>query len=155
MDVGSVTAAGDHTFKTITAGAPPTVKAVPVRAGTGVYAPGQVRLSSSFVNQRDSTGTLVVGWAVLGDVLYRSDYLLELTFGQYLQQPQLIRVGGGWSSFKLVEQMEYLAEEHGQTLRESAYGLRNDGTLFRWRVDGLVWHQAAVRAGSRRSRRWL
>ncbi len=147
MDVGSVTAAGDHTYRRITAGAPSTMTVVPARAGTGVYAPGQVRLSTSFINTRDASGTLALGWVVLGDTLYRSDYLLELSLGQYLQPPELIRIGSGWTNFKLVEETEYIPVEHGQTLRTSAYGLRSDGTLFRWRLDGLVWHRTGSAGG--------
>ena len=123
------------------------MKAVPNAAGTGVYKPGQVRLSSTFVNQGDAAGTAVVGWAVLGDVLYRSDYELRIGTGQYQQQPRLIRIGSGWSSDKLVEEMNYLVQEHGQTLRTSAYGLRNDGTLFRWQVNGLTWRRTGSASG--------
>jgi hypothetical protein len=148
LDVGSVTEAGDHTYRQITAGAPPTIKVVPARAGAAVYAPGQVRLSSTFVNIRDILGTGVRGWVVQGDALYRSHYLLERTLGrQYLEPPEVIRIGGGWTNFKFVDEAEYIPVEHGQVIRTSAYGLRNDGMLFRWKLDGLVWRRTGSAGG--------
>ena len=147
MEVGSVTAGGDHTFKTVTAGAPPTVTLVPKRAGTGVYAPGQVRLSTTFVNEPDAIGSAIAGWVVQGDALYRSGYSLQIGTGFYLDPPTVSRVGGGWSNFKAVEEAEYVPVQHGPTLRNSEYALRNDGTLFRWREDSSGWHRTGSAGG--------
>jgi hypothetical protein len=147
MDVGSVTAAGDHTYRRITAGAPPSMAVVPVLAGTGVYAPGQVRLSTTFLNEPDASGSAIAGWVVQGDTLYRSVYSLQISTGQYSDPPALIRVGGGWTNFKAVEEAEYVPVQHGPTLRTSEYALRNDGTLFRWRADSSGWHRTGSAGG--------
>jgi hypothetical protein len=146
MDVGSVTAAGDHTYRRVTAGTPPTIAAVPqMRVAAGVYAPGP-RLSTTFVNQPDIGAVFyIAGWVVQGSALYRSTY--SLYGGSLGDPPGLARIGGGWADFKLVEESEYIAVEHGPTLREPAYALRNDGTLFRWWVDSRGWHSAGNAGG--------
>lgn len=146
VDVGSVTAAGDHTFNRITAGRPPTMTVVPRRAATGVYAPGQVRLSTTLVNHPDGFGSAIVGWVVQGAVLYRSSYSLDFNGG--LQEPPLlIRVGGGWTNFKMVEEAEYVEVEHQPALRTTEYGLTNDGLLVRWRNLNGVWRKTGSGSG--------
>jgi hypothetical protein len=85
MDVGSVTASGDHTKHRVTAGTPPTMTVVPNQSGTGVYSPGQVRLSSTFVAQPELGLWYIVGWVVQGDVLSRSSYVLQ-NLGMYLDR---------------------------------------------------------------------
>lgn len=146
IDVGSVTAAGDHSYREISAGTPPSVRALPDRAGPGVYPPGTVRLSSTFVDEPEIGQWTAVGWVVQGDVLSRSSYTLQPPVG-YADPPLLIRIGSGWTTFRFVEENAYVPVQHGQTLRDSAYGLRSDGTLFRWRVDGLVWRRSGEAAG--------
>ncbi|MFD3404642.1 hypothetical protein ACFWUU_28395 [Kribbella sp. NPDC058693] len=146
IDIGSVTATGDHTYREISATNPPTVQALPNRAGLGVYPPGSVRLSSTFVDQPEFGQWFAVGWVIQGDVLSRSSYVLQPPAG-YLDPPQLIRIGGGWTAFRFLDENAYVPVQHGQTLRTSAYGLRSDGTLFRWRVDGLVWRRSGEAAG--------
>jgi len=146
MDVGSVTTAGDHTYRRITAGSPPTIAAIPRRVATGVYAPGQVRLSSTFVNEPDLGDQFgIVGWVVQGGVLYRSSY--QLASGILGDPPVLTRVGGGWTDFKLVDESEYVPVEHGQTVRTFEYGLRNDGLLVRWLNTNDVWRRNAGGVG--------
>lgn len=147
IEMGSVTAAGDHTDRKITAGTPPIVQAFPKHVGTKVYPPGTVRLTSSFVHDTEAGLVTVVGWVVQGDVLSRSSYTVEPTLGSYTDPPQLIRIGGGWTNFRLVETAAYIPVEHGPVVRETAYALRNDGTLFRWRLEGLVWHRAGDAGG--------
>ena len=147
INAGSVTATGDHTFRRITATTPPTVQAFPTRVGKGVYAPGEVRLSSTFLEDSEVGFFTAVGWVVRGDVLSRTDYTVEPTLGSYISPPRHIRIGGGWTSFRLVEENDYTPVQHGQTLRDSAYGLRSDGMLFRWRVDGLVWRRSGEAPG--------
>lgn len=151
LDIGSVTASGEHTARRVTAGTPSTVKDVPNRPspGAAVYTPGTVRLSSTFVNEPEQ-GLFwgIGGWVVQGDVLSFSRYDLRWApYGGFMNPPELIRIGSGWTNFKLVEESEYLPVEHGRVLRTSAYGLRNDGVLFRWRLDGLVWHRSGMASG--------
>jgi hypothetical protein len=67
LDVGSVTAAGDHTKHRVTAGTPPTMTVVPNQSGSAVYTPGQVRLSSTVLAAPEFGMWTVVGWVVQGD----------------------------------------------------------------------------------------
>jgi hypothetical protein len=146
MDAGSVTAAGNHTYRRITAGSPPTIAAVPqMRVTTGVYAPGQVRLSTSFLNEPDTGAVFyIAGYVVQGGTLYRSTYSV---YGSRVDPPVLTRIGGGWSDFKLVEESEYVPVQHGPTARTLEYGLRNDGLLVRWVNTNGVWRRNAGGAG--------
>ncbi|MEI8411351.1 MULTISPECIES: hypothetical protein [unclassified Kribbella] len=146
MDVGSVTAAGGHTYRRVMAGAPPTVTPVANRAGAAIYPPGAVRLSTTFVNQPDVGLSHIGGWVVQGDALYRSSYTLD-SVGRLTDPPFLSRVGGGWTDFKLVEEAEYGPVEHGGVLRNYEYGLRNDGLLVRWQNINGVWRRNAGGVG--------
>ncbi|NIK55408.1 hypothetical protein [Kribbella shirazensis] len=146
MDVGSVTASGDHTYRRVTAGTPPTMAVVPNRVAKGVYAPGQVRLSSTFVNEPDVAATFhISGWVVQGSALYRSSY--SLAGGVLGDPPVLTRIGGGWTDFKLVEEAEYAQVENAGVLRNYEYGLRTDGLLVRWQNINGVWRRNAGGAG--------
>ncbi|WP_410786885.1 hypothetical protein [Kribbella sp. C-35] len=144
MDVGSVTAGGDHTYRRITAGTPPTMSTVLNRAGTGLYPAGNVRASTTFVNQTESTVTYVGGWVLQGDSLYRSTYDLA---GGVMGDPVLTRVGGGWTDFKLIEEAQYRPVQHGQTLRTYEYALTDDGFLVRWVNTNGVWRRTAGGVG--------
>jgi hypothetical protein len=65
LSAGSVTAAGAHTSARVTAGTPPTMSAPGSTAG--VFAPGQARLSSTFVNEPSVGGVdpVYFRWAVV------------------------------------------------------------------------------------------
>ncbi|MEV0287408.1 hypothetical protein AB0H36_25115 [Kribbella sp. NPDC050820] len=116
--------------------------AVGNRTAGAVYGPGQVRLSTTFLNERDIFSfTAVVGWVVQGDTLYRSGYGLD-NVGQLTDPPFLMRIGGGWTNYKFVEEAEYDEVEHAPPIRTYEYGLRNDGLLMRWLNTNDVWRRS-------------
>ena len=64
-----------------------------------------------------------------------------------LPAPRLERLGGGWGTFVAFEDAQYWAPPTG-FYRHNAYGLRNDGKLFRWIVETKgVWHSSGSYAG--------
>ncbi len=136
LSVGSVTAAGAHTSAEVTAGTPPTMSAP--SSTPGVFAPGQARLSSSFVFEPSVGGVDHSGWTVLGDSLYYRYY--NFNEGANI----LTRIGGGWSSFTALEVAQYDSDKAYHTL---AYGLRSDGTLFRWNISSGTWRIAGSATG--------
>jgi hypothetical protein len=69
------------------------------------------------------------------------------TNGTVIDQPVLRRIGGGWSSFRLLEVSQYQAPYPGKVHREAAYALRNDGVLYRWGIDNGTWHASGSYAG--------
>jgi hypothetical protein len=134
--VGSVTAAGAHTATVVTAGTPPT-------AGTtystpNVFKPGQVRLSSTFESEPNVAGSDSSGYVVQGDGLYARYYNFNL--GSDITT----RIGGGWTNFSALEVAHF---EQGKLWHWNAYGLRSDGTLFRWNVTGKGWRSAGSATG--------
>ena len=58
---------------------------------------------------------------------------------------ELQRVGGGWTNFTALEVSQY--EAAGSPARTTAYGLRNDGTLFRWNVVLRTWSRTGSAGG--------
>lgn len=145
IGLGSVTPGGDHTEQVITATAPPTAGASDV-VGRGVYAPGQARVSSSMVGRADEfVGVVVNGFVLIGDGLYLTAY--DAKNGTISGTPSR-RIGGGWSNFVVLEQSQYQGPTESGVSRQNTYGLRNDGTLFRWTVStGGVWGNKASAPG--------
>ena len=143
LSLGSVTAGGDQVRRQATATVPPTVEPWWVTADVYAAAP---RLSSTLVYEPDIANTHVHGWVVFGDSMYRSSYDTGTDF-QLEGAPRLERVGGGWGTFVAFEDAQYWVPG-GSFYRHNAYGLRNDGKLFRWTVDTKgVWHASGSYAG--------
>ncbi|NUR99433.1 MAG: hypothetical protein HOV67_29770 [Kribbellaceae bacterium] len=134
MAVGSVTAAGDHQAQDVISSRPPTA-ATPYSVGRHVYPPGAVRVSASMSLGDDGISILFVsGYSILGDALYFANYAAP--DGGPIDG-SVRRVGGGWGSFVALEQTG-----------NGAYGLRNDGTLFRWKIDAKgVWRSRTSAPG--------
>ncbi len=131
IDVGAVTAAGDHGTQTYTATRPPTLTADKPRP-FAFYPPGQARLAS-FINLRDANESQVLGYLTLGDTMYSSTYYKTPSGEHDTNLPTtLTRIGGGWSSYTAFEVSQYAGVSSG---RVNAYGLRNDGVLSRWTID--------------------
>jgi hypothetical protein len=125
--VGSVTAGGDHRAQAIIATVPPTATNSEI-TGRGVFPDGQVRVSSSALINFDVLGTGesdISSLVVMGDALYDSFYRT----GESVT-PGLVRVGGGWGTFRAVER----SYSEGTFARTNVYGLRGDGVLFRWTI---------------------
>jgi hypothetical protein len=74
---------------------------------------------------------------VQGDSLYYRSYWIDSMSEIDTGQPNdTQRVGGGWANFTALETSQYYASG---SARNTAYGLRSDGTLFRWSVDKWFW----------------
>jgi hypothetical protein len=132
----AVTATGDDTESVVTASTPPSKRLT--STVVGVYQPGQVRLATTFVHEPDIPGMDVSGWVVQGDGLYFSAYLA--TYEGTPWQQRLIRIGGGWANFTALEVSQTIG-------RSTAYGLRGDGTLFRWNVSATSWRSTGSATG--------
>jgi hypothetical protein len=80
------------------------------------------------------------GWVVLGDSLYYRFY--NFNEGSNI----LTRIGGGWTNFTALEVSQYDQGPDG-SWRNTAYGLRNDGKLFRWNVGSGTWRGTGSATG--------
>ncbi|TCC27512.1 hypothetical protein [Kribbella speibonae] len=126
--VGSVTAGGDHREGGVIAASPPQVPAGRI-LGRDVYPDGAVRFSSSISRGDDGISiAFASGYSVLGDALYHAGYS---TGEDGVIEGGIKRIGGGWGSFVALNEGLY----YDKVLRYNMYGLRNDGTLFRWTID--------------------
>lgn len=134
VTAGSVTAGGDHRAQVITATVPPTLTR-DSKVALEVFAPDQVRLSTSMRAEPDPGGSQVSGYVVIGSALYLASYEAGLT--TEVDHAELSRIGGGWQDFVTVEQS---VPSEDSFWRMNTYGLRSDGVLFRWTVDqNHVW----------------
>ncbi len=99
-----------------------------------VFEPGKVRLATTFKLAWYNGYADMEGWVVQGDSAYYRTYAIDIEAHLNPDWPnELVRVGGGWTNFKDLE-----IERYGS--RITAYGLRSDGTLFRWTVvDRWKW----------------
>jgi hypothetical protein len=137
-NVGSVTSAGAHTGRGVTAATPPS--AGPLRTTTGVYGAGKVRLTSHFEDYpKSGAGSVMSGYVVIGDALYYSGYTTNGSGQVEPPGPQLTRIGRGWSNFTLLDWATYDTVEAGDVTRTELYALRKDGVLFRWHWTGKGW----------------
>jgi hypothetical protein len=136
---GSVTADGAHN------GGPTTT--TPGGSTLGVFEPGKVRLSTTFTTYSHVLGADISGWVVHGDSLYERRY--SRTTDDLINPDlpnELRRIGGGWTNYTAVETSRYSdGTLHGE--RNTAYGLRNDGMLFRWNVAGTTWTRTGSAPG--------
>ncbi|TKK77673.1 hypothetical protein FDA38_21210 [Kribbella jiaozuonensis] len=136
MNPGSITAQGVQTGFKVTAGTPP-VMTVPDTGIPPVFPAGKVRLSSSFEVEPSVAGADHSGYVVEGDALYARYY--NLNEGTDVTT----RIGGGWTNFTALEVAHF---EQGKAFHSNGYGLRNDGTLFRWTV-GTGWRSTGSASG--------
>lgn len=142
LDLGSVSATGDHQWQTVVATSPPT------NGGIGVviadlYPDGMLpRLSTTMVQEPTPGGLRVQGSVVIGSALYGTGY--------DSLDPESIgvgRIGGGWGDFVALAESRYVPYR-GTFSRTHEYALRNDGVLFRWSKDGYgVWRQRVSAPG--------
>jgi hypothetical protein len=133
LNAGAITAAGAQTTSSV--GGTPPVKSQTLNS-QGIYQPGKVRAASVFTLEPTIEGADIGGYVLQGDSLYRSAYTLDpdnVVRTDY--PPVLSRVGGGWSNYTAFEVSEYEVAKD-RVYHSTAYGLRNDGTLFRWKTSG-------------------
>lgn len=136
MYPGSILANGAHVSGGIVVGNPPVSIGFP-GVTFGVFEPGKVRLSTTFTSNPYSAGAANEGWVVQGDSLYWRAYWIDAMSEIDPGQPnETQRVGGGWTNFTALETSQYYVNG---SARNTAYGLRSDGTLFRWSVDRWLW----------------
>jgi hypothetical protein len=138
IGVGSVAPSGVQTGATVTAGTPPTMT-TPGADGPSVFPAGQVRLSSTFEAEPNVAGVDRSGYMVQGDALYYRAY----NFNAGIDETS--RIGGGWANFTAFE-VSHFEQPNSKIWHWMAYGLRNDGTLFRWTV-GSGWRSAGSAPG--------
>jgi hypothetical protein len=143
---GSVTATGQHTFSEPTATTPPTV--THRKTISGVFKPGQVRLSARMTNEPDTAGPSRYGYVVIGDGLYWSNYSVNEILGEDTpaNPPLLRRVGGGWTPFRFLETSHYETID-GKVDRSVAYAMRDNGVLYRWKIISGSWVSNGSYAG--------
>ncbi|HEY9334582.1 MAG TPA: hypothetical protein VIQ79_09175 [Kribbella sp.] len=125
VGVGAVTGSGES-GSAVLATMPPTWS-------SGLFVnkpyPAPVRLSSAIASSKNGEGDYdVSGYVVLGDTLYNT-YSIVHEDGEIMARA-LVRIGGGWSSYVALHRSSYSAP--GTLPRNTVYGLRRDGVLFRW-----------------------
>jgi hypothetical protein len=141
LGLGSVSATGDHQWQDLVATTPPTNRGV---AGVirDLYPDGQVRLSTTMVQEPTPGGLRVRGYVVIGSALYSTAYDSMVP-----ESVSLRRIGGGWGPFIAVAESRYVPYRGGFA-RTNEYGLRNDGVLFRWTRDANgAWGKLASAPG--------
>jgi hypothetical protein len=129
--VGSVTAGGDHPSLRVTATSPPTT--LLMRSYPDIYADGQVRLSGTFANDPDITGTGGLYWGnvVIGSTMYASAYYLTENDEVDRSRVSLSRVGGGWGDATFTDTTRYWNYPDPPVFT-TQYSLRSNGTITRW-----------------------
>ncbi|GAA1590757.1 hypothetical protein GCM10009789_50620 [Kribbella sancticallisti] len=138
LHLGSVTAAGAHTSRVITAGASPTVGAV--RTTAGVYQPGQVKHTTTFSFVPKPVGDLRAGMTVFGGALYNTGYGTRANGDLDPNHPLVQRrVGGGWSDWRWIEQSVHKPAGSTQPLRSTLYAQNTGGTFHRWTKENGAW----------------
>ena len=142
MDLGSVTAGGDHRSQRITANSPPT------RTNDRVVAPGlfddQVRLSGSMFTSPTPGGVYVAGHVIIGGTLTYSGY--TLVEGRELDPDSIGREvdPGEYSDIVAFEESRY---REGTSARTKLYGLNRGGVLFRWTSTSGGWSVTGTSTG--------
>jgi hypothetical protein len=134
VEVGSVTAGGDHATRVITAGSPPTVQDKP--RYDDLFPEGLPRLSTLFTHDPDvpGFGGAYSGHVVIGSGLYDSTFFLTEAGEVDRSQSHNFRVGGGWGDATFLE-TSYPHDTDPWAL-SNHYALRSNGTLTRWDSKG-------------------
>lgn len=143
MDLGSVTAGGDHRLQRITGNSPPT------RTSGGVVASDlfddQVRLSGSVFSAPDPRGVYVAGHVIVGGTLVYNGY--TLVTGRGFDRDSIRREvdGGDYGDIVAFEESRY--REGASVPRTTTYGLRGDGVLLRWTSTSGGWRVTGTASG--------
>ncbi|MEV6417035.1 hypothetical protein [Kribbella sp. NPDC051718] len=135
LNAGAITAAGAQTNSGVS-GTPPVKRQI-YKTTHGVYQPGKVRVTSVFTREPNTLTAYIGGYLLQGDSLYGIGFEVMADTGEIDPDwpPTWTRVGGGWSNYTALEVSEYEVPKD-RVARGTAYGLRNDGTLFRWKTWG-------------------
>jgi hypothetical protein len=143
LDLGSVTAGGDHRSQRITAGSPPT------RTNNRIVVPklyGEpVRLSTSMFASLLSGDPLIEGHVIIGPTLARSGYAFSSDGTLDTASIRLTPIAAGHEDTVAFEESRY---REGTTPRTTSYGLRSDGILVRQNnVIGNQWETTGLAPG--------
>ncbi|WP_328323875.1 hypothetical protein OHA70_31845 [Kribbella sp. NBC_00382] len=144
---GALTANGSVKVQDFFATTPPS-STVDRTETPELFGPGQVRLPGSAAYDADYLeGSSRSGWMVLGDAMYSvSWFVLNETFDVEPGSFKTTKVGGGWGAFTAIETSRF--DDSRGHARTTEYGLRGDGNLYRWTIDGKgVWHSTGVAPG--------
>ncbi|GAA0935867.1 hypothetical protein GCM10009554_22960 [Kribbella koreensis] len=144
LNAGAITAAGAQT-KDPVSGTPPVKRQIYYTPGA--YQPGKVRVAAGFVWEPTIEGADIDGFVLEGDSLYGIGFEVAPT-GEIdpTYPPRRTRIGGGWSNYTALEISEYEVVKD-RVYRSTAYGLRNDGTLFRWNTSDGPWRRTGSAPG--------
>jgi hypothetical protein len=139
LRLGSVTSTGAFTSRMINATAPITIGGV--RGTAGVFPANQVQKITTFTGTPLGTsGESRSGLTVMGGALYASSFVVD---GQSQLDPHYphnnLRIGGGWSNYRWIEQSIQQPANAGDPARTLLYGQRTDGITQRWVADGTGW----------------
>ena len=147
MQLGSVTAAGEHRGQGILATSPPTMLGDAV--GPDIYAGGVPRLVGPMAHAPVApTGELRGGWLILGPSMYLSGYITDSTGRATLPDSvRLQEVSTGWEDITAFQTSRYYEGSKYRHLRMNQYALRNDGVILRWTIDGETWRDQRLYRG--------
>jgi hypothetical protein len=138
INLGSVTAGGDHRIQVITADASRVDDRIVAK---DIYPDGQVRLSATIrYGATEVGGDSHQGPVIMGSTMYDTSYLTPAGGGT-VSQKRVTRVGPGWEVYRSLERSTYVTATNQ---RETEYSLHNDGTLYRRNVtykDGVPSRQ--------------
>jgi hypothetical protein len=142
LSLGLARSSGEQVRQEVRATVPPSI--TPTWTTDNVYAMGPFMSSRFQYEPGPAIGGHADGWVAVGNAMYRIQYNTDQN-QQLVGRPTLRRLGGGWDRFYAFEESQYV---DGSFDRTNEYGLRNDGTLFRWTVDAKgAWHPAGTVAG--------
>jgi hypothetical protein len=143
LRLGSVTSNGAFTSRMINATAPITVGGV--RGTAGVFGANQVQHISTFNGTPvGAGGETRSGLTVMGGALYSSTFTVDSESQLDPHYPHNnLRIGGGWSNYRWIEQSILQPADAGSPARILLYGQQTDGTTYRWTADGSGWRKTA------------
>lgn len=146
MQLGAVTAGGDHRGLGISATSPPTLLGDTV-GPRDLYPDGLATFSGAMATQPMGPGEeLRGGWLVLRSSLYLTGYITGST-GEQVGPATLKRISGDWQGYTAFQTSRYYEGPAYRHLRMTQYALRYDGVLVRWTVQGNSWVDPQMVAG--------
>ncbi|MEV6417034.1 hypothetical protein [Kribbella sp. NPDC051718] len=142
LSAGSATLTGAQTTSSV--GGTPPVKTQVVTTHDVYDHPTKLQFTSGYIREPNISGADISGWMVQDGSLYWNSFATDGTGEIDPSTPNNVEwIGGGWAGYKLLETSVYIA---GSTQRHTAYGLRSDGTLYRWNT-GSTWRSTGSTAG--------
>ncbi|MEV5961624.1 hypothetical protein AB0L70_07660 [Kribbella sp. NPDC051952] len=140
IDAGAVRSTGDHRSQEFV-GTSPATRAHDLNRALRIFEPNQVRLSTQFEVRPAQGYQVMTGHVVIGSVLYRITYPIEN--GATRPWEVIVdRIGGGWGPFVTLTTSRRVSSESANAT-DRLYGLRDDGTLYRWTITNSTYRAAA------------